>query len=231
VAPRIIPLTTHALLVDWGNRIAPELNDKVQALYRALSSASLPGLRELVPAYSSLALILDPEYFDRHAPGKDPLDIAAAWVAEALQASVTQAAADVRQVEIPVCYEGDFAPDLAALAARSGLSVAEAVALHCGRTYRVYMLGFLPGFAYLGMVDERIAAARLARPRPRVEAGSVGIAGIQTGIYPLDSPGGWNIIGRTPLRMFDPERESPVLLRPGDEVRFSPISREEFSGY
>jgi inhibitor of KinA len=231
MVPRIIPLTTHALLVDWGNRIAPELNDEVQALYRALSSVSLPGLQELVPAYSSLALILDSEYFDRHAPGKDPLDIAAAWVAEALQSSSAPSTADIRQVEIPVCYEGDFAPDLAALAARSGLSVAEAVALHCGRTYRVYMLGFLPGFPYMGMVDERIAAARLARPRPRVEAGSVGIAGIQTGIYPLDSPGGWNIIGRTPLRMFDRGREAPVLLRPGDEVRFRPISREEFSDY
>ena len=133
-----------------------------------------------------------------------------------------------RLVEIPVCYEGDFAPDLERVVAWSGMTVSEIIAHHSGPEYRVYLIGFLPGFAYMGAVDERLAAPRLARPRERVPAGSVGIAGVQTGIYPLESPGGWNLIGRTPLLMFDGQHTAPTLLQPGDRVRFYAVSLEQF---
>lgn len=225
---RFLPLAEHALLVHWDNRIDPLLHDAVQALYRTLSAAPLPGLRDLVPAYGSLTLVLDPDWFDLAHPGADPLLVARGWVDAALAAPVSDSMADTRMIEIPVCYEGAFAPDLEALAKRARLSVADVVALHTATVYRVYLLGFLPGFPYLGTVNTRISAPRLARPRVRVPMGSVGIAGRQTGIYPLESPGGWNLIGRTPWRLFDPQRPEPVLLRSGDRVRFRAIGVETF---
>jgi inhibitor of KinA len=131
-------------------------------------------------------------------------------------------------VDIPVCYGGDFGPDLEAVAQYGGVSDAEVVTLHAAGGYRAFMIGFLPGFAYLGVVPRRIAAPRRQSPRTRVAAGSVGIAGQQTGVYPRESPGGWNIIGRTPVSMFVPSRRQPSLVRPGDLVRFVPIDRAEF---
>lgn len=226
--PVCIPIAEYALLVQWENRINPALNDAVQRLYRALLAMNLSGLLDLAPAYSSLALVLDPEYFDQKFPGADPLQVAQGWVEAALKSPGSFEAFVGRPVEIPVCYEGDFAPDLEQLAAWSGMTIPDVVALHTGAEYRVYLIGFLPGFAYMGTVDARIAAPRLARPREQVPAGSVGIAGRQTGIYPLESPGGWNLIGRTPLQLFDPQRPEPVLLRPGDRVRFRAIGAEEF---
>ena len=226
--PVCIPIAENALLVQWDNRIDPSLNDQVHSLYRSLSAMALPGLRDLVPAYASLALVLDPDYFDRYLPGTDTLLVARQWVEAAWQAPLPNDSGGVRTVEIPVCYEGAFAPDLEVLAEQSRMSAAAVVDAHVRQLYRVYMLGFLPGFAYMGMVDACIAAPRLARPRERVPAGSVGIAGQQTGIYPLESPGGWKLIGRTPWRLFDPQRPEPVLLRPGDRVRFRAISADEF---
>lgn len=226
--PVFVPIAEHALLVHWENRIDPLLNDAVQHLYRTLSAMNPPGLLDLVPAYSSLALVLDLAWFDRRFPEANPLQTAQAWVESALKSPGNFEAVVGRLVEIPVCYGNDFAPDLEHLAALSGMAVPEVVALHTSPEYRVYMIGFLPGFAYMGTVDARLAAPRLARPRERVPAGSVGIAGLQTGIYPLESPGGWNLIGRTPLRMFDPARPEPVLLRPGDRVRFRAIGAAEF---
>jgi len=227
--PICIPIAEHALLVQWENRIDPLLNDAVQHLYRVLSAMNPPGLLDLVPAYSSLALVLDLAWFDRQFPEANPLQVAQGWVESALKTPGNFEAVAGRLVEIPVCYESDFAPDLERLAAWAGMNASEIIAHHFGPEYRVYMLGFLPGFAYMGTVDERIAAPRLVRPRERVAAGSVGIAGLQTGIYPLESPGGWNLIGRTPLRLFDPQRPEPVLLRPGDRVRFRAISTDEFN--
>jgi inhibitor of KinA len=131
-------------------------------------------------------------------------------------------------VSIPVCYDEDLGPDLPAVAAFAGLGPADVIRLHAGATYRVFMLGFVPGFAYMGIVDDRIAIPRHATPRVRVPAGSVGIAGVQTGIYPAETPGGWQLIGRTPLAPFDPDRPEPFLLKAGDAVRFRPIDRDEF---
>lgn len=226
--PVCLPIAEHALLVHWENRVDPALNDAVQRLYRVLAAMPLPGLLDLVPAYSSLALVLDLAWFDRRFPEANPLQVAQGWVESALKSPGNFEAVAGRLVEIPVCYEGDFAPDLERLAAWSGMEVFEIIAHHTGPEYRVYLIGFLPGFAYMGTVDTRLAAPRLARPRERVPAGSVGIAGLQTGVYPLESPGGWNLIGRTPLRMFDPARPEPVLLRPGDRVRFRAIGAAEF---
>jgi KipI family sensor histidine kinase inhibitor len=134
-----------------------------------------------------------------------------------------------RPLRVPVCYAGEFAPDLAAVAAFGGITEAETVRLHTSRTYRVFMLGFTPGFTYMGSVDERIAAPRLSVPRLRVPAGSVGIAGAQTGIYPAPTPGGWQIVGRTPVKPFDLQREEPFLFKPGDAVQFYAIEPSEYA--
>jgi inhibitor of KinA len=150
-------------------------------------------------------------------------------VLEALLKSDSIEAVRHRPHDIPVCYAPEYALDLDAVSRASECAPDEVVSRHAGVEYRVYMLGFLPGFPYLGLVDERIAVARRSTPRPYVPAGSVGIAGRQTGIYPIESPGGWQIIGRTPLRLFDPEAGTPPLLRPGDRVRFVPIDAARFA--
>jgi inhibitor of KinA len=134
-------------------------------------------------------------------------------------------------VRIPVCYAQQFAPDIASLAALHGISIEEVIAIHSGTNYRVYMIGFLPGFPYMAMVNKKIQTPRLPKPRARVPAGAVGIAGAQTGIYPTDSPGGWQLIGQTPLKIFDLAKDNPVLLQPGDEVQFYPVSIEEFQTF
>jgi inhibitor of KinA len=136
-----------------------------------------------------------------------------------------------RLIRIPVCYAEAYAPDLASLAALHGISSEEVIAIHSAARYRVYMIGFLPGFPYMATVDKKIQTPRLAKPRTRVSAGAVGIAGAQTGIYPSDSPGGWQLIGQTPLKLFDVAKDNPVLLQPGDEVQFYPISIEAFKTF
>ncbi|MGI9161111.1 MAG: 5-oxoprolinase subunit PxpB [Saprospiraceae bacterium] len=225
-----IPCAESVLLVSWGNRIDPLLHAQVQALYEALRARALPGILDYIPAYSTLAIVLDLAYFDQHYPGHAALHVAQTWVEDTLRAlpAGPRVALPARRLRIPVCYEPEYGPDLLTLAAQLEMRPAELVALHTATDYQVYMLGFLPGFAYMGILDEQIAAPRLPRPRRLAPAGSVGIAGRQTGIYPLDSPGGWNLIGRTPLRMFDAARAEPVYLRPGDEITFYPVSSAEF---
>jgi len=170
-----------------------------------------------VPAYSSLAVIYDPTLIDFGGVKR---------AVEGVEASAESFEGEL--VEIPVVYGGEYGPDLEFVAKHSGLSVDEVIEIHSKPVYRVYFLGFLPGFAYLGGMDERIAAPRLERPRLKVPSGSVGIAGKQTGIYPIESPGGWRLIGRTPLRLFNPEKEPPTLLQPGDRVKFVPVDEYEF---
>ena len=227
-APRIFPLADRGLCIDWGNRIDPALNARVQALFVRLQHARLPGVLDLAPAYSSLGILFDAARLLRERPGESPFETIKKRVEQLLQEPLDLPARESKILEIPVCYAPAFAPDLHALALQKGLSPQEVVQLHSGREYRVYLIGFLPGFPYLGSVDARIAAPRREQPRPRVAAGSVGIAGEQTGVYPLESPGGWNLVGRTPLRLFDPARPGPVLLRPGDRVRFFSISTRAF---
>jgi KipI family sensor histidine kinase inhibitor len=163
-------------------------------------------------------------YFDPLITDQRRLETAARAAGDA--PAVAEAAG--RQVRIPVCYGGEFGPDLAEVARFAGLDEAGVVARHAGGSYRVFMIGFVPGFAYMGSVDAAIAAPRRASPRPRVPAGSVGIAGAQTGVYPRETPGGWQLIGRTPAALFDPDRAEPCLLAPGDAVRFEAIDRAAF---
>ncbi|TNE54096.1 MAG: 5-oxoprolinase subunit PxpB [Bacteroidetes bacterium] len=225
---RIYPLGDQGICIDWGNRIDPELNDVVLTLFEYLQERPLAGVYSLIPAYSSLGLVLEPE-LRMDAQAVDTVREQLESILQKLPATTSRTG---RQLEVPVCYHPDLAPDLADLAARHDLYPQDVVDLHTSREYRVYLLGFLPGFPYMGIVDDRIATPRLEQPRQQVPAGSVGIAGNQTGIYPLESPGGWNLIGRTPLTLFDPGKtDDPVLFRPGDYVRFVPISLQAFHQY
>jgi inhibitor of KinA len=206
------------ILVDVGSGISLEVNARAVSLARAIGAARVRGVRDVVPAYASVGVHVDPLRFDQAAL---EAVLAADW-------HEARAADDSRLVDIPVCYGGAFGPDLADVAAFAGCSEADVVARHSAGRYRVYMLGFLPGFAYLGGVDPSIGMPRRASPRAAVPAGSVGIAGGQTGVYPYESPGGWQLIGRTPVRMFDPDRSVPALLAPGDRVRFVPLAADRW---
>jgi len=217
---KIIPASDSSLLVVFGKEISPALHERVIALFRALQAWNDPRLRNLHPGYASLLIDFDPlqlthdelsSVVQQMAPAGDFVDDGRANV-----------------ITIPVCYEVEFGPDLADVAQHAGLSSEEVVRLHSSPTYLVYFLGFTPGFVYLGGLPDILHMPRLATPRPSIAGGSVGIAGRQTGIYPFDSPGGWRLIGRTPLRMFDPEAKSPTRLQPGDRIKFSAIDRTSF---
>jgi inhibitor of KinA len=199
--------------------------------FSQLQQEPLPGTIELVPAYNSLTI-----YYDLPAvKKKTAADISVfEWMKEQLEEKlrtyVQEEVNNERIVTIPVCYEKEFSTDIEQLAALKNISVEEIIQIHTSSSYKVYMLGFLPGFAYMGEVDEKIAIPRKPQPQ-NVAAGSVGIAGKQTGIYPLASPGGWQIIGRTPLKLFNPDKEIPTLLQSGDIVQFYSISKDEFKSY
>lgn len=227
--PVIIPLHERALLVSFGHTIDVTVNKQVQALDEALHAAPFPGFIETVPAYSSLTIFYSPVEVLRQMS----TPTAYAFVVNVVQEKLKQQTLTSNDnhaitrppIIIPVLYNG---PDLEEVARQHQLSVDEVIQLHTGKSYRVFMLGFMPGFPYLGLVDDRIATPRRSTPRTNVLAGSVGIAGSQTGIYPHDSPGGWNLIGQTPLRLFRPGADVPALLQPGDEVFFQAITEEEF---
>jgi len=216
---RILPAGDAALVVELPERIDPALNAWCVALASALSSAVGTVLRDVVVGYCSVTV-----YFD-------PLNVDAAWLEGEIRARAGRLEAGSLTngglVEVSVCYGGDMGPDLADVAAFAGCSEQEVIDLHSGREYRVYMVGFIPGFAYMAEVDPRIAAPRRTTPRTAVPAGSVAIAGGQTGIYPAVTPGGWNIIGRTSLRPYDPGRPEPFLFKSGDRVRFRPVEAEQ----
>ena len=219
------PLGEDALLLRLGSHIDAGCNREVHALAARLLTDAPPWLRDCVPAYASLALFIDTDAFD----GRDPLPSVRAWLARQQDpAKLPDEAPRTSPIDIPVCYDAEFAPDLAALAAHSGLSPDEVIARHQAPTYQVAMIGFAPGFPYLLGLDPALAMPRLATPRMQVAAGSVGIGGAQAGIYPRESPGGWRIIGRTPLRLFDPARDEPALLAPGQSLRFVAINRSRF---
>lgn len=218
-------LGEDAVLLRLGERIDPALNREVHALAARIARARPPWLCDIVPAYASLALFVDPaQAGDRFA-----LDLVGEWLAQLRGDAVAKAPRDAAPVEIPVCYHPSCAPDLEAVAQRTGLARDEVVARHCAGDYRVGMIGFAPGFPYLLGLDPALAAPRHATPRVRVPAGSVGIAGQQTGIYPGDSPGGWQLVGRTPLSLFDPRRDPPSLLQPGQRLRFVAIGLDEYN--
>ena len=218
--PRILPAGDTALTVEFGDEIAPEIHDRVLAFASRVPALNIAGIIEVVPTYRSVTVYAD------------SLQVDVSRLMDRLASEARNLTAfesgQGRCVEIPVLYGGEFGPDLTAVAAFAGRPMEEVIALHTSVTYRCYMLGFSPGFPYLGRVPDAIAMPRLSEPRAQVAGGSVGIAGIQTGIYPQSSPGGWRVIGRTPLRIYDPARSQPFLISPGDRVRFVPISRKQF---
>ncbi|NML67162.1 5-oxoprolinase subunit PxpB [Hymenobacter sp. RP-2-7] len=221
-SPSIYPLGDTAAVVEFGGGISAATMRRIAALGQQLVRQPLPGLRETVPAYTTLTVFYDPAC---------AYEQVAAWLRNALTASEAAPNTPVSPpevVEIPVCYGGEYGPDLAAVAAHTGLEMNEVITRHAAPTYLVHLLGFLPGFPYLGVLDAQLTTPRRASPRARVPAGAVGIAGAQTGIYPLASPGGWQLIGRTPLRLFDPAWPEPTRLRAGQQLRFVPISATEF---
>ena len=225
----IYPTGENALTISFGNTIDQEINRRVFKLYQFLLTAAPPFWIDLIPAYSSLTIIYNPAF--AHGQPSTTFD----WVKQKIEEALTKTdrikLPVARHVTIPLCYHSQFALDMKLVCEQKKISTEELIKLHSQQVYHVYMLGFLPGFTYLGTLDSRIATPRLATPRTQVTAGSVGIAGVQTGIYPLDSPGGWNIIGRTPVKIFDFSRTKPVLLYPGDAVEFNPISLEEFENF
>jgi KipI family sensor histidine kinase inhibitor len=207
--------------VEFGDTISLEINCKVVALNQAIVKAVIRGIEETVPTYRSLLV--------RYDPVKTSYDQLVLQIRnfERLVEKPSLAAAG-KTATIPVVYGGEYGPDLGYVAQYHGLTEEQAVKLHSGRKYRVYMLGFVAGFPYLGEVADEIATPRLETPKLKVPAGSVGIAEKQTGIYPCEAPGGWRIIGRTPLRLFNPQQEPPALLEPGDIVKFEPIPESLF---
>jgi KipI family sensor histidine kinase inhibitor len=221
--PRLVPVGECALSVEFGDSVDPAISARVLALDRAVAEAAIPGVTECVPTYRALLIHFDPL-------GSDPAELrsAIAGLAEAAADDPHEIAA--RSWQVPVCYGGEFGVDLTELAARHGMTEAAAIALHSGAVYRVYMIGFAPGFAYLGGLPDALHTPRRVEPRLSIPPGSVSIGGAQTAITSVAVPSGWHLIGRTPFAAFDPGREPPFLFGPGDRVRFLPIGPDEWHG-
>jgi inhibitor of KinA len=233
----IIPLGDSALIVRVSDQFADapeETLDEVLRVFQLLQRAAIPGVIELAPAYTSVAVFFDPlRVLKSSGAAEGVFDelgkrIRSAIIPVSRRHRRRTAATGPRLIEIPVCYDAEFGFDLDRVAEHTKLSEREIVDLHSTGEYRVACIGFVPGFTFLAGLPKNLATPRRDVPRKEIPAGSVGIGGAQTGIYPLRSPGGWNLIGRTPLKLFDPLENPPTLLRPGDRVRFHKISREEF---
>lgn len=221
---KYLPVGDRALLVEFGNTVSLDLNRKVHTLDRAISQLELQGVEDCVPTYRSLLVHYDPlkTSYEQLVSRLRDLEGKLGGFSVSTQKRV---------IEVLVVYGGEYGPDLNYVAKYHNLDKKEVIQLHSGREYTVYMIGFIAGFPYLGEVADEIATPRLKTPRLRVPAGSVGIAEKQTGIYPCESPGGWQIIGRTPLKFFDARKYPPALIQPGYTVKFKPIGKEEFEDF
>ena len=213
---RIMTEGDSSLLIAFKQEISPEVNAQISSIVKLIRQQKTPGIVDMIPAFASLLINYNPEVISYEALKKRLEDI--------LKMDVDTETSKKRVYQIPVLYGGEFGPDLKTIADHAGLSEQEVIDIHTGTDYLIYMLGFLPGFVYLGGLDKRLEVPRLDTPRVRIGKGAVGIGGNQTGIYPMDSPGGWRLIGGTPVDLYDPEREDPVLLRAGEYIRFVPIS-------
>jgi inhibitor of KinA len=220
-ALKFVPASDASLLVSFGERISVEPNEQVRRLVLLLEREPITGVRNVHPAYCSVLVVFEPRQIT-HAKLE-------AKLRDRLRRTAVLQFPPPRDVKIPVCYGGEFGPDLEEVAKLHAMTRDEVVALHGSVTYRAYFLGFTPGFAYLGELPEPLVTPRLPSPRKQVPAGSVGIAGNQTGVYPFATPGGWRLLGRTPLQIFRADREGLSLIAMGDRVRFVPISRERFA--
>lgn len=218
-APKFLAAGDRAIVIELGDEISIECNRRVHSLHRAIERERLPGVIDLIPTYRSLLVEYDAAQVSYMDMKERLVDIRAGIAGMPED--------DGTAVHLPVLYGGEYGPDLEFVARNAGMNIEDVVDLHSGTEYPVYMMGFTPGFPYLGGMSERIATRRLSTPRGVIPAGSVGIAEAQTGVYPIESPGGWRLIGRTPLRLFDVERTPPSLIDAGDCVRFVPLSNED----
>ena len=219
--PRFLSGGDEALFVEFGDEISPKLNRRVRNLKLAIEKQRIPGVVETVTTYRSLLIYFEP----LQVHPKELREILFRLSQQPLESELSKP----RLIEIPTVYGGEYGPDLEFVASHNKLSVDEVIQIHTGTPYLIYMIGFLPGFPYLGGMTARIAAPRLDTPRTHIPAGSVGIAGTQTGIYPAESPGGWRLIGRTPLKVFDATRQPPALFQAGDYLKFVSVTPGEFA--
>lgn len=217
---RFLSCGDSAVTVEFSKEISEETNRKIRFLAAKIESDGIKGVSECVPTFCSMTIYFDPVVISGKKLKKKILKITDSY---------KESSDEKRRVFlIPVCYEGEYAPDMANVSKLTGLSKEEIIKIHTSTDYLIYMLGFLPGFPYLGGMDKRIEAPRLDTPRTVIPAGAVGIGGKQTGIYPLASPGGWQLIGRTPVKVYDPERAEPIVYKAGDYIRFYSVSESEF---
>jgi KipI family sensor histidine kinase inhibitor len=224
---RISPQGDRCLMVEFGQKVDRETNLRARALAQHLVDHPLLGVLDVVPAFTTVAVHYRPELI-AEGKGSTPFERLAARVEEVLGGDLEHDASVAREIRISVCYGGEFGPDLEEVARSRGLTMDEAVTIHSQSPHVVYMLGFAPGFPYIAGLDERLAVPRRATPRLKIPLGTIAIAGSQSVVYSLETPGGWNLIGRTPLRVFTPETDPPCLLRAGDAVHFYPITREQY---
>jgi inhibitor of KinA len=218
--PRIRPAGDQALLVEFGAEISPQVNGQVQAFTRRARDQKAAGIGEMIPSYCSVLVYYDPFLLS--------FSETASWVKDLLNLKLAEIVSPPKVKEIPVLYGGESGPDIFFVSKHNQISVDEVIRLHRQETYLVYVVGFSPGFAAMGTVPLKIQVPRLATPRAKVPAGSVGIGGQQTGIYAVESPGGWQLIGRTPLTLFEFEKDPPSFFQAGDYARFYPIDEKEF---
>ncbi|MGP4072115.1 5-oxoprolinase subunit PxpB [Piscibacillus sp. B03] len=216
----IYPLNNESLTVSFGDEIDPEIHVRVKVLYQKLQRETFPWMIDIVPTYTNVTV-----YFDS---GKIHFSQVKSLLIDRLKRLELTKGSRKKLIKIPVYYNGE---DLERVAELNDITVDEVITIHSSTPYLVYMIGFLPGFPYLGGLDEKLATPRLDSPRKKVDAGSVGIAGQQTGMYPIDSPGGWNIIGHSPVRLFDMNRSTPFLVNIGDYLQFEPINLEKYEHY
>ncbi len=217
---RYLPSGDSGIMIEVGNKISKEINKKIRGLMMCIEQENFEEVVEMIPTYTSILLIYNPVKISYDEICKKLMDL------ENQMEEVRLSEPEI--IYIPTLYGKEFGMDIGDVAEHNDLTVDEVIRIHSSEKYLIYMLGFTPGYPYLGGMSERIATPRLESPRERVLAGSVGIAGAQTGIYPIDSPGGWRIIGRTPLNLFDQEREPAVLLKAGQYLKFEPINEEEY---
>lgn len=217
---KILTAGDSSLLIEFGKEISPEINKRISATVQLMKEQHIEGVVDVIPAFASLLINYDPRVI--------AYDKLVKRMKHLLKMDAKVETGKKRIFEIPVCYGGEFGPDLENIAKHANLTEQEVIDIHSSRDYLIYMLGFLPGFCYLGGLDERIYTPRLVNPRIKIEAGSVGIGGSQTGIYPLESPGGWQLMGKTPVKTYDPERETPIMVEAGNYIRFIPVDRAEY---
>ncbi len=222
---KLQPLGDNSVIIELGEDISRDIQQKVNKVSSFFDEQSFDWVIEYVLGFTTVAVFYDP---CKIKTDMLPYEQVCAELSSYLEKLDVAQGAEPRVVEIPVCYGGEFGPDLEEVAERNELTPEEVIDIHSNGEYIVYMIGFAPGFPYIGGMDERIAAPRRKNPRLKIPAGSVGIAGKQTGVYPIETPGGWQLIGKTPRKLFLPEGETPCLLQAGDQIKFVPISEEEF---